>query len=57
VSKTCIALREPVIVRIRRILQRIRASVHCGGPAAVKFLSEKNAWPSEKIADAGAPSH
>jgi hypothetical protein len=57
VSKTCIALREPVIVRIPRILQRIRASVHCGGPAAVKFLSEKNAWPSEKIADAGAPSH
>jgi hypothetical protein len=50
-------LREPVIACIRRVLQRIRAPAHCGGLAAVEFLSEKNARPPEKIADAGALSH
>jgi len=34
-----------------------RISLRCGGLAAVKILSEKNAGPSEKIADATVLSH
>jgi len=35
----------------------LRICAHCGGLAAVKILSEKNAVPSEKIADAMVLSH
>ncbi|WP_177248531.1 hypothetical protein [Bradyrhizobium sp. Ghvi] len=56
-SKTFIALREPVIARIRRVLQRISRVPALRRPGGGQISLGKKCMALGKIADAGALSH